>query len=122
VLHQDLTSNLHYVLEHYLGHQQNARAGQNAEWYSLVNYLAFGINPRWNAELCVEWLRDNDGTRFAVEPGSYYEISAAANWKPSAWLAVRPELRYDWTEGPKPFDDGTRNNQLLLAIDAVLRF
>ena len=122
VLHQDLTSNLHFVLEHDLGHQQNARPGQNAEWYSLVNYLTYDINPEWGAGLRAEWFHDDDGTRFAAGPGSYFEVSAAVNWKPRAWLTIRPELRYDWAVGPKPFDDGTRNNQLLLAIDAVLRF
>ena len=122
VLHQDLTSNLHYVLEHDLGRQQNTRAGQNAEWYSLVQYLTYDLNPKWSAGLRAEWFRDNNGTRFAVHPGSYYDISAAANWKPSTWLTIRPELRYDWAAGPTPFDVGTHNNQLLLAIDAVLRF
>jgi hypothetical protein len=72
VLHQDLTSNLHYVLEHDLGHQQNAPAGQHAEWYSLVNYLTYDINPEWAAGLRAEWFHDDDGTRFAAGPGSYY--------------------------------------------------
>ncbi len=122
VLHQDLTSNLHYVLEHDLGHQQNALVGQHAEWYALVNYLTYDINPEWGTGLRAEWFHDDDGSRFSVVPGSYYDISAAVNWKPCAWLKIRPELRYDWADGPRPFDDGARNKQLLLAIDAVLRF
>ena len=122
VLHQDLTSQLHVVLEHDLGQQQNALPGQNAEWYSLVQYLTYDVNPEWSAGLRTEWFHDDDGTRFSVDPGSYYDISAAANWKPSGWLTIRPELRYDWAVGPKPFDNATRNNQLLLTIDAVLRF
>ncbi len=121
-LHQDLTTQLHYVLQHDRGTQQNARPGQDAEWYSLVNYLTYDINPKWNAGLRAEWFRDNNGTRFAVDPGSYYAISAAANWKPSAWLTLRPELRYDWAQGVKPFDVATRNNQLLVSMDFVVRF
>jgi Putative beta-barrel porin-2, OmpL-like. bbp2 len=121
-LHQDLASNLRYVLKHGLGRQQNARPAQNAGWYSLIQHLTYDLNPEWDAGLRAEWFRDNNGSRFAVHSGSYYNISAAANWKPSAWLTIRQELRHGWAAGPRPFDDGTRSNQLLLAIDAVLRF
>jgi len=121
MLHQDLTTDLHYVLEHDYGEQQNALAGQ-AEWYSLVHYLTYDLAREWSAGLRAEWFHDDDGTRFSVTPGSYYAISAAANWKPRAWLTIRPELRYDWAAGAKPFNVETRNNQLLLSIDAVIRF
>lgn len=122
MLHQDLTTDLHYVLQHDYGEQQNALAGQHAEWYSLVHYLTYDFNQEWSAGLRAEWFHDDDGARFSVVPGSYYDISAGANWKPRVWLTVRPELRYDWAAGPKPFNVETRNNQLLLSIDAVIRF
>ncbi|HEY8094655.1 MAG TPA: outer membrane beta-barrel protein, partial [Methylobacter sp.] len=96
--------------------------GQHAEWYSLVHYLTYDLNQEWSAGLRAEWFHDDDGTRFSVVPGSYYDISAGANWKPRAWLTIRPELRYDWADGPKPFNVETRNNQLLLSLDAVIRF
>lgn len=116
VLHQDLTGNLCDVIEHDLGQQHNA------ECSSLVQYLTYDLNPEWSVGLRAEWFRDNNGPRFAVHPSSYYEISDAANWNTSSWLGIRPELRYDWAAGITPFDDGIRNNQLLLAIDTVLRF
>jgi len=122
MLHQDLTTDLHYVLQHDYGEQQNALPGQHAEWYSLVHYLTYDLNQQWSAGLRAEWFHDDDGTRFSVVPGSYYDISAGANWKPRAWLTIRPELRYDWAVGPKPFNVETRNNQLLLSLDAVIRF
>jgi hypothetical protein len=116
VLHQDLTGNLRYVIEHDLGQQQNT------EWHSLVQYLTYDLNPEWSAGLRAEWFCDNNGPRFEVHPSSYYEISDVANCNPSSWLTIRPELRCDWAAGPAPFDDGIRNNQLLPAIDTVLRF
>ena len=122
VLHQNITENLHFVLEHDFGSQQNAKASQNAKWYSLVNYLMYDFTPKWSAGLRTEWFRDDNGTRFSTEPGSYYDISIAANWKAKSWLTIRPELRNDWAVGTQPFDSQTRSNQLLLAIDAVLRF
>lgn len=122
MLHQDLTANLHYVFQHDYGQQQNARPRQQVDWYSLVNYLTYDIANEWSAGLRVEWFRDDDGTRFSIQPGSYYAISAAINWKPNAWLTVRPELRYDWSDGLKPFDVGSRKDQLLLSVDTVIRF
>lgn len=122
VLHQNITEKLHFVLEHDFGSQQNAKTNQNAKWYSLVHYLTFDFNPKWSVGLRAEWFRDENGVRFTTEAGSYYDISIAANWKPKSWLTIRPELRNDWATGTQPFDNQTRSNQLLLAIDAVLWF
>jgi hypothetical protein len=122
MFHQAFAEQWHFILQHDYGFQQNARDGQNAEWYSLVNYLSYDISPKWTAGLRTEWFHDDDGTRFASLPGSYYALSATINWKPSAWLTLRPEIRYDWASGLTPFKDETRDHQLLLAIDAVVRF
>lgn len=122
MFHQALTEKWHFILQHDYGFQQNAREGQNAAWYSLVNYLYYEVTPEWTAAIRAEWFRDEDGTRFAFLPGSYYALSATINWKPYTWLTLRPEIRYDWAAGLKPFKDETRDQQLLLAIDAVVRF
>jgi len=122
MMHFDLLPDLHYVLQHDYGDQQNAVGSQNAEWYSIVNYLTYDINSQWNAGIRAEWFHDDDGTRFLATPGSYYEISAAANWKTNGWLTLRPEIRYDWADGPKPFNVGTSSDQWLISFDAVVRF
>lgn len=122
MLRQDLTEDLHFVLQHDYGEQNNAIPGQRAEWYSLVNYLTYDLNSDWSAGVRAEWFHDDDGTRFSTAPGSYYDVSAGANWKPKTWLTIRPELRYDWADGIRPFDAGTRKDQFLLSLDAVVRF
>ncbi|MGZ5051408.1 MAG: porin [Methylobacter sp.] len=122
MLRQDLTENFHFVLQHDYGQQNNAIPGQRAEWYSLVNYLTYDLNPEWSAGVRAEWFHDDDGTRFSTVPGSYYDVSAGVNWKPKTWLTIRPELRYDWADGIRPFDAGTRKDQFLLSLDAVVRF
>lgn len=29
---------------------------------------------------------------------TYYGITAGFNWKPFAWITLRPNLRYDWSD------------------------
>lgn len=122
MLRQDVTDNFHIVLQHDYGEQMNAIPGQRAQWYSVVNYLTYDLNQQWSAGLRSEWFHDGNGTRFSVVPGNYYDVSAGVNWKPKTWLTLRPELRYDKADGPRPFDGGTRKDQFLLSLDAVVRF
>lgn len=122
MLHHDLSPKLRVVLQHDFGRQQNAIGSRTAEWYSIVNYWNYDISHQWNAGIRAEWFHDDDGTRFLTIPGSYYDISIAANWKPLSWLTLRPEIRYDWADGIKPFDTGRKENQWLLEFDAVIRF
>ncbi len=137
-----LWDELRYVLVHNLGFENNALpTGQDAEWYGLNNYFLYTINPRWKGVVRAEWLRDDDGARIAGPgnipgvrafsgrgfAGNFYEVTVGANWTPHPNLLVRPEIRYDWFDGLAgptglPFDDGTSDDQLLLAVDAVLTY
>ena len=82
-----------------------------------------------------EWFRDEDGTRVGLNRpsnpnnvpfvGNFYSLSAGVNWTPTNNLTVRPEIRADWFDGSQPvqpFDDGTDSSQLMLGIDAILKF
>lgn len=68
MLHHDFMPNLHYVLQHDYGDQTRAVGTQNAEWYSIVNYLTYDIDPKWSTGLRAEWFHDDDGTRFLSTP------------------------------------------------------
>jgi hypothetical protein len=37
-------------------------------------------------------------------------------------VSVRPEVRYEYAFSARPWDNGTRKGQLMLAMDALLRF
>lgn len=113
-----------YVLQHDRGAQQNAVAqGQNADWYSIVQYLTYQATDTWGVGLRGEWFRDDDGVRYSAGAANYYALTAGVNWKPNNWLMVRPEVRYDWSEAQSaPFDGGHRTDQVLLGIDAVIQF
>jgi len=123
ILQQNL-GKWHYVLQHDRGTQQNAIAqGQNAGWYSIVQYLTYDIDDQLGVGLRGEWFRDQNGFRYAAGEASYYALTAGLNWKPKSWLMIRPEVRYDWSEAQvAPFDAGHQTDQVLLGIDAVVQF
>jgi hypothetical protein len=147
VVKEQLNCRLQYVFVHDLGIEQaTAVDGGQAEWYDICQYLLYTINPKWSANLRMEWLRDEDGARIAGPgnipgvrawdghsfPGNFYEVTAGLNWRPRPNMLCRPELRYDWysgqtgfvngTPGMLPFNAGKSNSQLLAACDFIVLF
>lgn len=137
-----------YVLVQNIGYEndalpdlQNPPARQDAEWYGINQYFIYTINPCWSAAMRVEWLRDDDGARVAGPgnipgvrafsgrgfAGDFYNVTLGLNWRPTPNWLVRPEIRWDWYDGPAgptglPFDGGNRDDQFTAAIDATLLF
>ncbi len=77
-----------------------------------------------------EWYKGK-GTLFDAQPytgGSgteIFELTFGLNWFPLEYLSIRPEIRYDWTDysnGTRPFDNGTQKNQLSFGCSVVLVF
>ena len=139
-----LSDRLTYVFQHDNGWQEDAPGFEEAQWYSINQYLIYQINCCWSAGVRAEWFRDDDG--FRVFPagdyaargplennniasaggfeGDFWEITAGLNYKPTANLKIRPELRYDWfdgraTNGVQPYDGGTDDSQFLAAFDVI---
>lgn len=124
---------------------------EDAEWYGLNQYLIYDVNDKVSAGLRAEWFRDHNGIRvlgpgrcyaaagtvgdnFACgsnyganyvpfqEASGYYAVTAGLSYKPAKWLNLRPNLRYDFTDNAKAFDNGTRHNQFLVTADVVITF
>jgi hypothetical protein len=143
VAQQQLSERLRYVLVHNLGAEDDvvALGGKNAYWYGVNQYLLYKLNRCWSLNARVEWLKDEDGARVAgpgnipgVDAfngwgfvGNFYELTAGLTWHPHPNLIVRPEVRYDWFDGPAgptglPFGGGTQEDQLTFGLDAILTF
>ena len=141
-----LTDRLTYVFQHDNGLQTEASDGgiNDAEWYGINQYLIYQINCCWSAGLRTEWFRDDDGSRVAPAgdfgengtgdnanvasaggfEGNFFEVSLGLNYKPSANLRIRPEVRYDvfdgrGANGVLPYDAGTDDDQFLAAFDVI---
>ncbi len=142
VVQQKLGRKLQYVAVHNLGSERNAPTmGNTADWYGLNQYFLYALNPKLNANLRVEWMRDDDGVRIAGPgnipgiyawagrgfPGNFYGITSGLNWRPTGNLIVRPECRWDWYDGLSgptglPFDGGLKDNQFTFGIDTIVTF
>ena len=137
-----------YVFHNDVGIHEDAMVRANAgpldtEWYGVNQYLFYTINDCWKAGTRVEWFRDDDGVRVGgirpgnplpvagVEPGfagDFWEVTAGLNYSPHANFTFRPEVRYDWYDGPQspsgqfPYDDGRRTDQFLFGFDMIVLF
>lgn len=131
VIKQEITENWYLTLQHDYGWLDRTSSSDKAEWYGALGNLNYDIRDDLGLGLRLEWFRDDDGARVGfparqpVEFGhaaNYYAATFGANWKPKAWLTVRPSIRYDISDGWKAFDSGTSKRQLLLSTDFILNF
>lgn len=158
VLKHNITDKTHLVLQHDHGYANNVALStvRDAEWYGINTHLTYDVLDNLTAGLRGEWFRDHDGFRVcspgriaattndeggvpvstaargalsSCQPATYYAVTAGLNWKPVAWLNVRPNVRYDWNDGRNPdgtdynaFDNGGRQNQFLFSTDANINF
>lgn len=101
----------------------NGTVAREASWYGFANWFLYTFDAAekftgvWRSEI----FEDTKGTATGVA-GTYYEFTLGLIYKPKPWLWIRPEARYDWNQFAKPFNDGTRGSQLLLAFDVILQF
>lgn len=155
VIKHDIIEGLHYTFQHDHGFANKAvvRNGEalDATWYGLNNYLVYDIQDDLAIGIRGEWFRDDDGFRVFSpgrtlslidpvidpatgaglnSPSSYYAFTLGLNWKPLKWISVRPNVRYDWSDKAKAFDNGggdtdyagTKSSQFLFSTDLVVSF
>ncbi|MBN1911036.1 MAG: porin [Pirellulales bacterium] len=145
VFKKQLTHRLQYVLQSDYSHREGLPGQQDTEAYGIAQYLFYKIDNEWTAGMRVEWFRDDDGTKvFGVGnlpdargwdgapgyAGNFTDVSMGLNWKPRKNITLRPEVRWDWYDGPAnqagpdrhPYDDGHRNTQFTFATDLVITF
>ena len=124
-----------YVFHNYYGFQENGTPqGNLARWYGIDQYLYYRMSDTLKAGARFEWFRDEDGTRVGLNrpanpnkpplPGNYFSLTGGLNYAPTENLRIRPEIRWDFTSDTlrRAFNDGQKNNQLLLGFDVVWQF
>ncbi|KKL56753.1 hypothetical protein LCGC14_2242260, partial [marine sediment metagenome] len=137
---ESISDRLDYVAQTDFGFQNNAlAAGGDAYWYGLNQYLFYKVSDCMAYGIRAEWFRDQEGFRVggfqeprglpnirSGYPGSFYEVTAGANYRYSANTVIRPYVRFDWFSGTAlngagtlPFDNGTGNSQTLLGLDVI---
>ena len=120
----------------------------NAQWYGINSHLYYDLKDNLSIGMRAEWFRDQNGFRvfapgrvsaatngsgysYALPGGAssgagagYYELTWGLNWKPTKWLNLRPNVRYDWidsTSTTNQFGDG-KQDQVLFSNDFTVTF
>jgi hypothetical protein len=114
-----LTDKLNYVLQSDL-----LRVGSTGEdTFGINQYLFYTVSDRMKLGTRVEWWKADTQTGYAPHGGtlpasgnlSYYEATSGVNYRLTSNLTMRPEYRYDWSEGAD-------YNQGIFGIDFVLTY
>jgi hypothetical protein len=94
---------------------------RNDSWYSFGNWFLYTFNDKLTGVWRSEVFRDDGGQRLGFRD-TLYEMTIGFIYKPKPYIWIRPEARYDWAQFTHPYDGGTRNSQLTLAVDAILLY
>jgi hypothetical protein len=90
--------------------------------FGVVNYIEYKFTKKDFLSIRpIDYLDDFKGERtgFATTIASW---TVGVTHRFNELITVRPELRYEYAFTAKPWDNGTRNHQLMFAMDALLRF
>jgi hypothetical protein len=137
VLTYKLTEKWTYILQH--DYSTNYNRPDVNSWYGINQYLLYKINDCWSFGGRMEWFRDDDGVRVTTSTndlsgiagfaGNFYELTAGINYKPHSNFLIRPELRYDWYQGPEgtslvrlPYNDGDSSTQFSGGCDVIFTY
>ncbi len=110
---------LTYTLESLFGYQTDVPSIGTATWYGLVDYLTYKLTPRLSATTRLEFFDDVEGNRTGYK-GLYTAATTGLNFQPRKDVIFRPEIRYDYNNESRPFED--RHGLLTAAADIILRW
>lgn len=136
VFSHQLSPNLHYVLQHDLGIDENAgwtptSGAFDGKWYSVAQYIYLQMTPTLAFGCRAEWFKDKNhtkvlginapkGTRPGIGGDDFIDLSLGFNWKPTPYINFRPEVRWDWAKDCKIFNDGEDTNRFLIGMDLTI--
>lgn len=130
VFSHEIAPNLHYVLQHDLGINDEAayefvegRAkALDGKWYSLSQYIYLHLSETLSFGCRAEYFKDENHSRIlrgqpvrtvlggqqiqSISGDEYVELALGLNWKPLHFVTLRPEVRWDWVSGRSVTDNG----------------
>lgn len=114
-----LADDLTYVLDTTFSHMDAVPAVGSANWYGFANYLLYDVADSLQAKLRVELFEDSKGVRTGTA-GLYTAVTTGLTWKPTEWLQVLPEVRYDHNSRGTPFEG--KRDMFTATIGGIVRW
>ena len=86
-----------------------------------VNYMELKVSDKDFMSFRTDYLNDYEGERtgFATE---YMSWTLGVTHFVSSLIEIRPELRYETAFDATPYNNGTKKNQFVFIVDAIVRF
>ena len=116
-----ITDKLQYIADASYSHTDNTPGTGFANLYGLVNYLLYDVTDKLQSKVRVEAFNDEQGYRTGSK-GLYTAATYGVTWKPTPWLYVMPEVRYDYNSGSNagPFEG--KRDLFTATIGAIVRW
>jgi hypothetical protein len=121
VVNFTLSDKWEYVLQSDLLDTNTNNDLDDAFSVGVNNYLFYTINDCWKLGTRAEWWKSDQITGEAT---SYYEVATGVNYKASANLVIRPEVKYNWTPAQEAVEDviGEQFENVIFGMDAIYTF
>jgi len=108
-----------YNFETLVGYQTRVPDVGTAHWFGILNYLTYTFAPRVSGTVRLEVFDDEQGQRTGFA-GLYTALTAGVTVKPRPSVLFRPELRYDYNDQSRPFEN--KPGLLTATADLILRW
>lgn len=124
VLEHDFTERLHYVIQSDFGYEESSALAGSSKWYGVNQYAFYDVLHNLTAGIRGEWFRDEDGVRVLGNGvgQNFWAVTGGVNYTPIAGFTIRPEVRYDRNSSGNAFNDGKKDDQILLSVSGIFRF
>jgi hypothetical protein len=116
----NVTENFDWIVEWMLADNTcvNAGAKNHLTGYGVNTHFIYTLNDKLSVGTRFDWLHDAVDT-----DSSYHEVSFGLNYLPVKSVKIRPELRYDWSNGAaRPFDDNRKAQQFSSGVSLFYQF
>jgi hypothetical protein len=110
---------LSYNLDCLYGFTTNVPDMGFANWFGVNNYLTYTLTPRLNVNSRLEFFDDIQGQRTGSR-GLYTALTLGLNFRLRADIVLRPEVRYDYNDRTRPFED--HHGLFTAGTDLILRW
>jgi hypothetical protein len=119
VFTRQISSEFSYTLDALYGQQTNVPGIGTANWYGIANYWKYQWSEQLSNTARLEFFDDVDGNRTGFE-GMYTALTAGLNYQPRRSVILRPEVRYDYNDQSRPFEN--RAELFTAAFDFIIRW
>jgi hypothetical protein len=117
-----LTEKLTYISQTDILYTQDDAGVTARNTFGNINYLLYQINDRWAFGQRFEWFNFSGSGFRGVTNDDQYNYTMGVNYKASANLLFRPEVRWVWDKERYGFNEDNAGSQAAIGGDMLFTF